>query len=78
VVGRPQVSPYHRFRDAEGLGLRCVITGAADGIGRALAERFGRADYAVTGVDVDEQRSKQTRDELKALGIDIRFVIRDS
>jgi NAD(P)-dependent dehydrogenase (short-subunit alcohol dehydrogenase family) len=55
-----------------------VITGAADGIGRALAERFGRADYAVTGVDVDEQRSKQTRDELKALGIDIRFVIRDS
>ena len=57
--------------------MRCVITGAADGIGRALAERFGRADYAVTGVDVDEQRSKQTRDELKALGIDIRFVIGD-
>ncbi len=57
--------------------MRCVITGAADGIGRALAETFGRAGYAVTGVDVDEQRSMQTRDDLEALGIDIRFVVGD-
>lgn len=30
-----------------------VITGAANGIGEALARRFVRAGYAVTGVDVD-------------------------
>ncbi len=31
----------------------CVITGAADGIGQALALRFGTAGYLITGIDRD-------------------------
>lgn len=55
----------------------CVITGAADGIGKALARRFGQAGYAVVGVDVDETRSSETERELAGEGIDISFVVAD-
>ena len=30
----------------------CVITGAADGIGKALAQRFAAENYTITGIDV--------------------------
>lgn len=49
-----------------------VITGAADGIGRALARRFAQADYEVTGVDVDAKGAAAVERELNA-----RFVIAD-
>lgn len=55
----------------------CVITGAADGIGRALAVRFGQAGYAITGIDVDGKQAACTQAELAELGISNHFVIAD-
>ncbi|MCZ6598000.1 MAG: SDR family NAD(P)-dependent oxidoreductase [Planctomycetota bacterium] len=57
--------------------IRCAITGAADGIGRALALRFGRAGFQVHGVDVDAERSERTRGELEALGVSASFTVAD-
>ncbi|OUC07526.1 hypothetical protein RY27_14395, partial [Litorilinea aerophila] len=55
----------------------CVITGAADGIGRALAHRFGRAGYRVTGIDVDRERAMYAQAELINAGVDARFALAD-
>ena len=44
--------------EVEGWSLNCVITGAADGIGRALAGRFVAAGASVVGGDVDADRAK--------------------
>ncbi len=55
----------------------CVITGAADGIGRALAHRFGRAGYQVTGIDVDWERAMYTQAELVNAGVNARFALAD-
>ena len=49
-----------------------VITGAAHGIGKALARRFAQAGYAITGVDVDAAVAAIVEREL-----DARFVIAD-
>ncbi len=52
----------------------CVITGAADGIGKALAKRYLGAGFKVVGVDVDVERAAQTEAELAG---DISFVLAD-
>ena len=49
-----------------------VITGAAHGIGNALAHRFAQAGYAITGVDIDAAGATRAERELAA-----RFVIAD-
>ena len=49
-----------------------VITGAAHGIGKALAHRFAQAGYAITGVDIDAAGAARVEREL-----DARFVIAD-
>ncbi len=49
-----------------------VITGAAHGIGKALAHRFVQAGYAITGVDIDAAGAAIVEREL-----DARFVIAD-
>ena len=54
-----------------------LITGAADGIGKALAFRFGREDYRVVGVDVDGQKALQTKRESAQAGLDLDFVVAD-
>ncbi|MCB0129040.1 MAG: SDR family NAD(P)-dependent oxidoreductase, partial [Caldilineaceae bacterium] len=43
----------------QGERRHCVITGAAEGIGRALAEAFAEAGYIITGIDVDRERAQQ-------------------
>ncbi len=48
--------------------MHCLITGAADGIGKALALRFARAGYTITGVDVDAVRAEQTVAAINAVG----------
>ncbi len=53
----------------------CVITGAADGIGRALALRFGRAGYQITGIDRDPERSAATTAQLETAGTLVTFLL---
>jgi short-subunit dehydrogenase len=55
----------------------CVITGAADGIGRALAHTFGAAGYRITGIDRDEMLSARTHAELTERGIQATFLHAD-
>ncbi len=56
---------------------RCVITGAADGIGKALAHRFAAAGYAIVGIDVDPERARQTRADLERQQRQVSFIIAD-
>lgn len=53
---------------------KIVITGAADGIGKALATQFIKNGDHVIGIDVDAQRAQTTENEL---GDKIQFVIAD-
>lgn len=55
----------------------CVITGAADGIGKALARRFAIAGYMITGVDRDADLAACTQAELEREGHQVAFVIAD-
>ena len=61
----------------ENAALHCVITGAADGIGRALALAFSTAGYAITGIDIDSERAMRTQAEIINQGGKARFVIAD-
>ncbi len=54
-----------------------LITGAADGIGRALALRFAGEGYLVSGVDRDAARAVQTQGEILNRGGRARFVTAD-
>ncbi|MEZ4636538.1 MAG: hypothetical protein R2856_16520 [Caldilineaceae bacterium] len=51
--------------------MRALITGAADGIRRALSFACGRAGYNVLGVDIDEARSLHTSTGLEAMASSI-------
>lgn len=54
-----------------------VITGAADGIGRALAEEFGAHGYRVTGIDLNAARAASTQQALAAQGYKCSFLLGD-
>lgn len=43
-----------------------VITGAADGIGKALAYHFAQNGYQLTCIDMDEERAQQLKLDLNA------------
>jgi 3-oxoacyl-[acyl-carrier protein] reductase len=45
-----------------------IITGAARGIGRAFAIRFGRDEYSVVVADVNRTQAEAVRDEIVAAG----------
>ncbi len=75
--GRTPRLPLPLTRATTGPVRHCVITGAADGIGRALARRLATDGWMVTGVDVDGVRAVQTRDELRKLGSNAEFLIAD-
>jgi NAD(P)-dependent dehydrogenase (short-subunit alcohol dehydrogenase family) len=49
-------------------GKTAVVTGAASGIGRALAERFVAEDMAVVLADVDRERLDEAASELRGRG----------
>ncbi len=53
---------------------KIVITGAADGIGKALATQFIAEGHRVIGIDVDEVRAQSTQ---AALGDNLQFIIAD-
>ncbi|MFZ1396262.1 MAG: SDR family NAD(P)-dependent oxidoreductase [Candidatus Promineifilaceae bacterium] len=55
----------------------CLITGAADGIGRALALRYAQAGYRIIGLDVDGEKAAQTRADIAAQDGQAAFVLGD-
>jgi NAD(P)-dependent dehydrogenase (short-subunit alcohol dehydrogenase family) len=54
-----------------------VVTGAASGIGRALAERFAREGMKLALADVEASRLEQAKGELEAGGADVIAVRTD-
>jgi short-subunit dehydrogenase len=53
----------------------CVITGAADGIGKALTLTFAANGYTITGIDVDAERAKQALAEVQQFDPKASFII---
>lgn len=70
-------SPTHLVTLPNDKPLHCVITGAADGIGRALAQQYTSSGATVTGIDVDVERATQTQADLINAGGRIRFLVAD-
>lgn len=60
--------------DTEFEGKAAVITGAAVGIGRAVAQRLARAGAAVVIADVDSEQGARTAQELVEEGARATFV----
>ena len=50
-----------------------VITGGADGIGRATAMRFAQEGAVVVIWDMNEEKGKQTAAEINAQAARLRF-----
>jgi NAD(P)-dependent dehydrogenase (short-subunit alcohol dehydrogenase family) len=59
------------------VGKIAVVTGAASGIGRAIAEKFSLEGAIVYGLDSDEATLQRTSDDFSVKGISIRKKICD-
>jgi NAD(P)-dependent dehydrogenase (short-subunit alcohol dehydrogenase family) len=51
-----------------------VVTGAASGIGRAVAERLARSDFITVILDINEEGGKQVAAEIQGLGKEATFI----
>src|SRR5438034_10213988 len=58
-------------------GKVAVVTGAASGIGRALAERFARSGLNIVLADVDPAALNKAADDVAALGVETLAVPTD-
>ena len=58
-------------------GKVAVITGAASGIGRALADRVARAGMKIVLADVDELKLRNVHAEMSENGADVLPVTAD-
>ncbi len=59
-------------------GKVAIVTGAARGIGRAIAEQCAREGAKVVVSDIDEEGSRQTVDSIKSAGGDAFFFKADA
>ncbi len=58
-------------------GKRALVTGAATGIGRAIAERLARAGATVTLADIEAEQVEGAAAALRALGAESRALVLD-
>jgi len=68
-------SAGHRFFDLR--GKRCVVTGAAAGIGKAIAMRYVQAGAQVCLTDIDAQAIEKTTQQIKQLNETIQSSVLD-
>jgi NAD(P)-dependent dehydrogenase (short-subunit alcohol dehydrogenase family) len=54
-----------------------VVTGAAEGIGRAVVEVLGAHGYAIAGIDVNADLAAQTQQALAGRGLEVAFLLGD-
>ena len=54
-----------------------IVTGAARGIGRAVALRLARSGYAIAIVDLLEQEAEETARDIRELGVEAMVVVAD-
>jgi NAD(P)-dependent dehydrogenase (short-subunit alcohol dehydrogenase family) len=64
-------------QELRGDGKVAWITGAASGLGRAVAQVFGAAGYRVAVVDIDVRAGERTAAELASGGITTRWLAAD-
>lgn len=60
--------------DSDLQGKTALVTGAASGIGKAIALLYGQHGANVMVSDVDEGPGQQVTEQLKAVGVNARFV----
>jgi len=77
LVSRARPAHTIQIKADSSTARHAVITGAAEGIGRALVEVFSARQYVVTGIDVNAERAAQTQAELSARGLSLRFIHAD-
>jgi NAD(P)-dependent dehydrogenase (short-subunit alcohol dehydrogenase family) len=58
-------------------GRRALVTGGAAGIGRAIALKLAREACDILLIDVDEQTSMATADEIRSLGRQVTVAVGD-
>jgi NAD(P)-dependent dehydrogenase (short-subunit alcohol dehydrogenase family) len=75
------VRPYENFNERHAMkdfkDRVAVVTGAASGIGRGMAERFASEGMKVVLADVEEKALKQAEAEFREKGFDVVGVLTD-
>lgn len=58
-------------------GKNALVTGSARGIGKAIAEKFSSEGVNIAIVDIDEETSLETRNQLLEKGVKVESYIQD-
>ena len=58
-------------------GKTAVVTGAASGIGRAIAKRCAQYDMKVVLADIDQSALNKTENDLRSVGADVLAILTD-